>query len=90
MLGHQVRVLAEPVAGALDLHDDGVMQQPVEQRCGDHGVAEHLAPFGETEGDATSLLHPAAEDTLLVWPVSTRVNRPANNDADLLALLPPA
>ncbi|MHB1872945.1 MAG: SOS response-associated peptidase family protein [Steroidobacteraceae bacterium] len=46
--------------------------------------------LGETEGDAASLLHPAAEDTLLVWPVSTRVNRPANNDADLLAPLPPA
>lgn len=37
-----------------------------------------------------ALLQPAAEDTLLVWPVSTRVNRPANNDADLLAPLPPA
>ena len=36
------------------------------------------------------LLRPAAEDTLLVWPVSTRVSRPANNDADLLAPLPPA
>ena len=34
--------------------------------------------LGETEGDAASLLHPAAEDTLLIWPVSTRVNRPAN------------
>ena len=37
-----------------------------------------------------ALLHPAAEDTLLVWPVSTRVNRPANNAADLLAPLPAA
>ena len=46
--------------------------------------------IGETEGDAASLLHPAAEDTLLVWPVSTRVNRPANNAADLLAPLPAA
>lgn len=44
--------------------------------------------LGETEGDAASLLHPAAEDTLRVWPVSTRVNRPANNDAELLAPLP--
>ena len=32
----------------------------------------------ETEGDAASLLRPAAEDTLRVWPVSTRVNRSAN------------
>ena len=46
--------------------------------------------LGETEGEAASLLQPAAEDTLLVWPVSTRVNRPANNDADLLAPLPAA
>jgi putative SOS response-associated peptidase YedK len=46
--------------------------------------------LGETEGDAASLLHPAAEDTLRVWPVSTRVNRTANNDADLLAPLPTA
>ena len=41
--------------------------------------------LGETEGDAASLLHPAAEHTLRIWPVSTRVNRPANNAADLLA-----
>jgi putative SOS response-associated peptidase YedK len=33
--------------------------------------------LGETEGDAASLLHPPAEDTLRVWPVSTRVNRRA-------------
>jgi putative SOS response-associated peptidase YedK len=46
--------------------------------------------LGETEGEAASLLHPAAEDTLRVWPVSTRVNRPASDDADLLAPLPPA
>jgi putative SOS response-associated peptidase YedK len=34
--------------------------------------------------DATALLHPAAGDTLRVWPVGTRVNRPADG-ADLLA-----
>ena len=44
--------------------------------------------LGETEGDAASLLHPVAENTLRIWPVSTRVNRPANNAADLLAPLP--
>ena len=39
---------SEPVAGALDLDDDGVMQQAVEQ-CGGHDrVAEHLGPFGES------------------------------------------
>jgi hypothetical protein len=36
----QVGVLAQPVAGAFDLHDDGMVQQPVEQRGGDDGVAE--------------------------------------------------
>ena len=38
---------AQAVAGAFDLDDDGVMQQPVEQRGGDDRIAEHLAPFGE-------------------------------------------
>ena len=37
-----------------------------------------------------ALLHPASVDALRGWPVSTRGNRPANNDADLLAPLPPA
>lgn len=38
---------AQPVAGALDLDDDGVVEEPVEQRGGDDGITEHLAPFGE-------------------------------------------
>jgi hypothetical protein len=29
------------------LHDDRVVQQPVEQRRGDHAIAEHVAPFTE-------------------------------------------
>ena len=37
----------EAVAGALDLDDDGVVEQAVEQRGGDDGIAEDLAPFGE-------------------------------------------
>ena len=37
-----------------------------------------------------ALLHPASFDAFRVWPVNTRVNRPANNDANLLASLPPA
>jgi hypothetical protein len=40
-------MLAQPVAGAFDLDDDGVMQEPIEERGGDHGIAEHLAPLGE-------------------------------------------
>jgi hypothetical protein len=43
----QVEVLAQPVACPFDLHDDGMVEQPVEQRGGDNGVPEHLAPFCE-------------------------------------------
>ena len=38
---------AQAVAGALDLDDDGVMQEPVGQRGGDDGATEDLAPVGE-------------------------------------------
>ena len=38
---------AEPVARALDLDDDRVVQQPVEESRGHNGVAEDLAPFRE-------------------------------------------
>jgi len=54
----QSGMLAHPVAGALDLHDDGVVQQPVQRGCGDPGIAENLAPFrkaavgGEDHGAA--------------------------------------
>jgi len=34
-------VLAHAVARALDLDDDGVVEQPVEQRGGDDGIADH-------------------------------------------------
>ena len=34
-------------SSTLDLDHDGVVQQTVEQRGGDDGVAEDLAPFGE-------------------------------------------
>jgi len=40
-------VLAHAVAGALDLNDDGVVQQAIQQRRGDNGIAEDLTPFGE-------------------------------------------
>ena len=39
---HQVGVLAHAVAGAFDVHDDSVVQQPVEQGGGDHGIAEYF------------------------------------------------
>jgi hypothetical protein len=34
-------VLAQPIAGALDLDDDGVMEQPVEEGGRDNGIAEY-------------------------------------------------
>ena len=40
--------------------------------------------LGETEGDPRDLLHPAADDALRLWRVSTDVNRPANNNEALL------
>ena len=38
---------AQAVAGPLDLDDDGVVQEAIEERGGDDGIAEDLAPFGE-------------------------------------------
>jgi hypothetical protein len=32
---------AEAVTGALDANDDGVVEEAIQQRCGDDGVAEH-------------------------------------------------
>ena len=46
-LGQEVGVLAQPIAGALDLDDDGVMKKPVEECGGDDGIAEDVAPFAE-------------------------------------------
>ena len=40
-------MLTQAIARSFDLDDDGVVQQPIEQRGGDDGIAEHLAPFGE-------------------------------------------
>ena len=47
MLWHELGMLSEAIAGSLDLYDDGVVEQPVEQRRGDDGIAEHVAPFGK-------------------------------------------
>ena len=43
MLGHQIGMLAQSVTGAVDLDNDGVVEQPIEQRGGDNGIAEHGA-----------------------------------------------
>ena len=50
MLGHQVGVLAQAVAGSLDLDDHGMVEQTVEQRGGDDRAAEDVAPFSADSG----------------------------------------
>ena len=47
MFRHELGVLTQAVARPLDLHDDGVMEQPVQQGGGDDGIAEDIAPFGK-------------------------------------------
>ena len=42
------------------------------------------ARLGEVENDPATLLRPAGEDVLKVWPVSKQVNSPRNNGAELL------
>ena len=52
-------MLAQPVAGAFDLDHGGVVREPVAQRGGHDGVAEHGAPLGEAlvrGGDHGALL----------------------------------
>jgi putative SOS response-associated peptidase YedK len=39
---------------------------------------------GEADNDATTLLRPAADDVLRVWPVSRQLNSSRNNGAELL------
>ena len=46
--------------------------------------ADWPAWLGEAEGDAASLMRPAAEDVLHMWPVSRAVNNVRNNGAALL------
>ena len=40
--------------------------------------------LGEVEVDPATLLRPADDDVLKVWPVSKQVNSPRNNGAELL------
>ena len=40
--------------------------------------------LGEEDGDLCAMLHPGAAGLLRIWPVSVRVNRPANNGPELL------
>lgn len=40
--------------------------------------------LGDAEGDPSRMLRPAAAGVLRIWPVSTWVNKPANNGPELL------
>ena len=40
--------------------------------------------LAEVEGDPATVLRPAGDDVLRVWPVSKQANSPRNNGAELL------
>ena len=40
MLGHEVGVLTQTIARALDLDDDGVVKEPVQEGRGHDGITE--------------------------------------------------
>jgi hypothetical protein len=46
MFGHEGGMLAKPVAGAVDLDDDGMVQEAIKQCGRDDGIAEDISPFG--------------------------------------------
>lgn len=45
MLGNKISVLAQSVARAFDLHDDGMVKKSVEQCCCDNRITKNFAPF---------------------------------------------
>ena len=45
MFWHEFGMLAQPVAGSFDLHDNGVVKQSVEQRRCNDRIAKDIAPF---------------------------------------------
>ncbi len=45
VLGHEIGVLPQAVAGPLDLHHHCVMEQTIQKSRRHHGIAEDLAPF---------------------------------------------
>ena len=59
-------MLTQAIARALDLDHDGMVEQPVEERGGDDGIAEDLAPFGEAavRGEDHGALFVAGVDEL--------------------------
>jgi len=47
MLRDEVGVRAQPIVGASELDDHGMVKEAVEECVGDDRIAEDLAPFGE-------------------------------------------
>jgi len=47
VLGYEISVSSQPIAGTLDLDDHGVVEQAIEQRGGDDGIAEDFTPLGK-------------------------------------------
>jgi hypothetical protein len=41
--GYKIGVLTESIAGAFDLDDNGVVEQPIKECDGDNGITEHVA-----------------------------------------------
>ena len=63
VLGNEVGVLAKAVAGAFDLDDDGVVQEPIEQRRGDDGIEPPRVArrvFGSTGQATVRMASPAS------------------------------
>jgi hypothetical protein len=51
----EIGVCTQPVAGALDLNDNRVVQQSVQQRGGDDGVAERFMMLLSWKGSYCNL-----------------------------------
>lgn len=47
VFGDEIGVLPHAIAGALYLDHDGMVEQAIEESCGNDGVTENLAPFGK-------------------------------------------
>ena len=66
VLGDEISMRSEAIAGALDLDDDGVVEEAIEQCGGDDRVAEDVAPFREAaiRGENHGALFVAGVDQL--------------------------
>ncbi len=86
MVRQQIGVFSQAVRCAFDLHDDRVVQQPVEQRRGHHAVAEHVTPFtrrqikklGKITSTKVGSIYPTLT-LLLEQPTAKRLARDAGN-----------